>query len=198
MIKKCQLFLLSLLWAGSLWVGPAQATLLTMEDIPGGSLQNKVDAMPVYKGFSFSGTFNWIDLVGGFWNFGAHSGEFGLLNNYGGPGFITRSDLSDFSFDGLWAKRWDTPIDSGGPFALIGDIKGYNNGNEVWSIDTGLNGSYQFIAGQLPPIDQLRINLGNYFLVDDMVFTKLSEPYSVALFGLGLLGFALLRRRQQQ
>jgi hypothetical protein len=193
MIRKNQLLLLSLLWMSS-----AQATLLTMEDIPGGSLQNNVGAMPVYKGLSFSGTFNWIDLVGGFWNFGAHGGEFGLLNNYGGPGFITRPDLSDFSFDGLWAKQWDTPIESGGPVALIGNIKGFNNGNEVWSVDTGLNGSYQFIAGQLPPIDELYINLGNYFLIDDLAYTKLPEPSPVVLFGLGLLAFAFLRRRQPQ
>jgi hypothetical protein len=197
MIKKSQLCLLSLLWAGSLWVGPAQAILLTMDDIPGGSLQNQVDAMPVYKGLSFSATFNWIDLVGGAWNYGAHSGDFGLLNNYGGTGYITRPDLSDFSFDGVWAKKWDTPLDSGGPITLIGDIKGYNNGNQVWSINTGLNGSYQFIAGQTAPIDELRISLGNHFLIDDLAYTKLSEPYPVALFGLGLLGFAVLRRRQK-
>jgi hypothetical protein len=190
MIKKSQLLMLSLLWAGS-----AQATLLTMEDIPGGSLQNRVDAMPVYRGFSFSGTFNWIDLVGGSWDFGAHSGEFGLLNNYGGPGTVTRSDFSDFSFDGLWAKKWDTLLDSGGPASLFGNLKGFNNGVEVWSIDTGLNGSYQFIEGFSAPIDELRIALGNYFLIDDLEFTKLPEPQPVALFGLGLFFLAALRRK---
>jgi hypothetical protein len=40
----------------------ANATLLTFEDIPGGSTHYSLDWMPVYKGFNFSRPLAWIDV----------------------------------------------------------------------------------------------------------------------------------------
>jgi len=190
--KFCQLFLLS-----SICMGSAHAATLTFDDVPGGSIQDSNGNMPTYQGFDFSFTLDWIDLVESTsWPFGAHSGDFALLNNNSGVGTITRSDLSDFTFDGLWAKQWATSPESGGAASLFGTIKGFNNGLEVWSIDTALNGSYQFIGGQAQQIDELHLGLGDHFLVDDIALAvPEADTWTMLLAGLGLVGAAARRRR---
>lgn len=155
--------------------------------------------MPTYQGFDFSYTLDWINSVGSNWPFGAHSGEFAILNNNNGVGIITKADLSDFSFDGLWAKLWGTAPESGGSASLFGTIQGYNNGVEVWSFDTALNGSYQFIGGQAQQIDELRLGLGDNFLVDDIALNQgtnsIPEPSVISLFGVGFACFRLSKAR---
>lgn len=197
MKKSSKLFLLlSFLFASS-----AQAIVLTFDDIPGGSTQNNFgDINAPYQGFNFSSTLDWIDLVGSGWSYGAHSGDFAILNNNGGVGSITKADLSDFSFDGLWAKQWSTGPQSGGSANLFGTIKGFNNGLEVWSINTALNGSYQYFAGQSQMIDDLQLGFGNHFLVDDIALNQSSnnvpEPSTLLLLSLGFLGLGIAKSRR--
>jgi hypothetical protein len=72
----------------------ANATLLTFEDIPGGSNSNEFGDMPVYKGFNFSLPLAWIDVASTSPSpYGAHSGEFGIFNNatFVGTGIITEA-----------------------------------------------------------------------------------------------------------
>jgi hypothetical protein len=97
------------------------------------------------------------------WNFGTVSGEFGLVNNNFGVGVITAIDSSDFYFGGVWAKKWDTGIDSGGNDSLFGYMKGMNDGQVVWEVSTGLNGSYKFFEAQNTSIDALQLGFGNNF-----------------------------------
>jgi hypothetical protein len=137
---------------------------LTFDDVPGGSNQNMFGGMPIYNGFSFSTTLDWIDVEGSpSWNFGAHSGDFALLNNSSGVGSIVNATAADFKFDGLWAKTWNTPKESGGPDNLLGTLSGYNNGGQVWSIATSLNGSYEFYVAQLGLIAEFGLDFGNHF-----------------------------------
>jgi len=198
--KQLRIFLLGL---AMLVPNYANATLLTFDDVPGGSTQQSHGDMPTYQGFNFSFTLDWIDVVDSPWNYGAHSGDFTILNNNGGIGIITAADAGDFTFDGLWAKRWETGIDSGGNDLLFGTIQGYNNGQLVWTVATSLNGSYEHYAAQAGAIDELKLGFGNFFLADDICLNggncavpTVAEPTPLALLGFGLLGFGLVRRRR--
>lgn len=205
MIKKLTL-LLFLLTTFS-----ANATLLTFEDIPGGSDPNSFDSMPVYKGFNFSPDLFWIDVASTSpAPYGAHSGDFSIFNNdkFVGTGIITEAAGGDFTFDGLWAKTFGTDPESGGDDSLFGSLSGYNNGREVWNVATSLNGSYELYEAQKGLIDELRLGFGINFLVDDIELNGSSlpslpsvpavpVPAAVWLFGtamIGLFGFAKRRK----
>lgn len=177
------------------------ASTLTFDDIPGGSVQNTYADVGTYEGFAFSSNLDWIDVVDSTWNFGAVSGDFALLNNNSGIGTITEQSGADFTFDGLWAKSWATGPESGGVDSLLGTLSGYNNGSLVWSVATSLNGSYEFYAAQLGLIDELRLGFGNYFLVDNLSLNGVSGvsnvplPAALFMFAPALLGFMGFRRR---
>lgn len=181
----------------------AHAVTLDFENIPG-SVINSNGNMPTYQGFNFSSTLDWIDTNpdnGGGWSYGTHSGNFTLLNNNYGVGFITAADNSDFTFDGLWAKKWSTQPESGGADSLFGFIEGWKDNTLVWSVDTSLNGSFEYYAAQAGSIDQLVLGFGNSFLVDDLVLNAAApvpEPstYALMIGGLGLVGLMASRRKK--
>ena len=186
----------------------AHAVVLTFDDVPGGSTSNTFGEMPAnngqpdYQGFVFSRNLDWIDTIGSSWNYGAVSGEFTLLNNNAGVGSVTAADGGDFTFDGLEAKAWATAIDSGGAASVFGSLSGWNNGVEVWSLSTALNGSFQHFAAQAGAIDELRLGFGDFFLVDDLALNEETSPIPVPaslplLAGALGLGGAFLRRRKK-
>ena len=175
----------------------SSAALLTFDDVPGGSIQYTYGDMPTYQGFNFSSTLDWIDLVDSPWNYGAISGDFGLVNIDGGTGIVTEANNADFTFDGLWAKKWNTPVDSGGTDSLFGLLSGYNDGILIWQVDTGLNGSYEYYGAQTGAIDELRLGFSGTFLVDDITLTSaVPVPAAAWLFGSGLLALAGISRRK--
>lgn len=180
----------------------ASATLITFDNIAGGSVQNSFSQVGVHAGYNISTNLHWIDVVNSGWNFGAVSGDFALLNNYSGVGIITATNNADFYFGGIWAKRWATAPNSGGADNLSGFLRGMKNNQVVWQVTTGLNGSYKFFGAQNFAIDQLELGFGNHFLADNLTLTReltpnvnVPEPSSVAILGLGLLGLLRLRKK---
>ena len=190
-------------------VGQVRASILTFDDVPGGSLQSSTGDMPPYQGFIFSTQLDWVDLKGPInyaRNFGAHSGEFAIHNSsWSGLMVIEDQNGDDFTFDGLWAKKWNTPKQSGGTDALFGTLSGLNNGNKIWSVSTGLNGSYEYYGAQAGLIDTLVLGFagwpGGQFLVDDITLnaSPVPEPSPLVLWtGLGIMGLFAVRRRRKQ
>jgi hypothetical protein len=158
------------------------ATFITFDDIPS---RRQNDDFPVYfhKGFDFSGNLFWIDVEGSYeqdWAFGAHSGEFALLNVALSQGSIRRMTRDDFTFDGLWAKKWRTAPESGGEDSLFGHLTGRRDGEVVWTIDTGLHGSYKYFEPQPGLIDELILGFGSAFLVDDILLNAQTVETPVA------------------
>ena len=176
----------------------SSAAVLTFDDVPGGSIKGSYGDMPTYQGFTFSSTLDWIDVEDPSTSryYGAHSGDFALTNNESGAGIIIEASTTDFTFDGLWAKKSRTTPNSGGADSLFGTLTGYNDGNLVWELATGLNGSYEYYAAQAGLIDQLRLDFGNLFLVDDLELNTVPVPAAAWLFGSGLIAlFGIARRR---
>lgn len=179
-----------------LFTTSSQAAILTFDDIPGQS-QNSYGAIGNYQGYNFGATnslnrLDWIDTVGSKWNNGSVSGDYTMLNNFSGSGIITDQNNSDFSFDGLWAKTW------GNARARTAYIRGFNNGSVIWTSQITLNSQFTYFSGVSGLIDELRLDLGNYFLVDNLALNEttqsVSEPASLALFGLGILTLVGIRR----
>jgi len=184
-----------------LLMGTAQATLLTFDDVPGGSIQDNCGSMSIYRGFDFTtdprAALAWIDVEGSPWNFGAHSGDFALLCNNTYVGIVSDAGGADFTFGGLWAKVYGTAPESGGVDSLAGTLSGYNDGEPIWTVDTNLNGSYEYYGAQAGAIDELHLGFGDYFLMDDLLLNPIPEPSTLTLLVLGLLGIAFYGRRRR-
>ncbi len=208
MMKSMACFPFLFLAVMLLGVGQAHAGLLTFDDVT--SIQNSYGIMPTiapgYKGFIFapetlpeSGNDQllWIDVVGSSDNYGAISGNFALYNHFGGTGGIREQNGSDFTFDGLWAKKWGTDPESGGIDSLSGTLSGWNNGIKLWSVDTSLNESYEHYGAQVDAIDELRLGLGSKFLVDDLTLNVVPTPgaFLLGCLGLGAAGMRLRKRK---
>jgi hypothetical protein len=178
------------------YVGVGNAVVITFDDVPG-AVQNGYGPIGLnYHGFDFGATnqenrMDWIDTVGSSFPYGAHSGDFTMLNNYGGDAIITQTGGGTFTFTGLWIKGWSNASSDGYVEGIVNSVVQYHT-----TLVTG--STFGYVTGSAAPIDQLRIS-ASLFLVDDLELNgqqqSLPEPGTFLLLGLGLMGLAGVRKR---
>ncbi|MCP4984937.1 MAG: PEP-CTERM sorting domain-containing protein [Colwellia sp.] len=186
----------------------ASAELITFDDVPNGSIPQNNRPLAQYAGFTFS-NLNWVDVSDNSYNYGAVSGDFAMLSmTFGEVNTIKAADDSDFYFGGLWAKSWGRTPESSGVDTSWGFMRGKKSNQVVWEVAVSLNGSYEFLEAQNNAIDELEFDFYSVsysplgFLVDDLTLsnqlassTDVSEPSSLAILGLGLLGLMRFRKK---
>lgn len=176
----------------------AQATLIDFESTGTRGNVNALDY--AIDGFVFNNTLDNIDIsASSSWQGTgpAYSGSFAALNNYGGTGEITKAGGGTFSFESLWLKSWYNSESTG-------TISGWLNGVQVGSVSSVRNANWTQLTGNFANIDSLKINFGNFFLLDNISLNSANvspvpepETYAMLLVGLGLMG-GIARRRKQK
>ncbi len=176
----------------------AQATLIDFEST--GTPGNYNQLNYAIDGFVFNHTLDNIDISAGSpWQGTgpARSGSFAALNNYGGIGEVTKAGGGTFSFESLWLRSWQGTTSSG-------IISGWLNGVQVGSVGGVRTTTWAQFTGNFASIDTLRIDFGNFFLLDDISLNSANispvpepETYAMLLAGLGLMG-GMARRRKQK
>ncbi|MGD8837641.1 MAG: PEP-CTERM sorting domain-containing protein [Desulfobacteraceae bacterium] len=181
-------------------MGVASATILTFDDHPD-TAQNSWGRIGSYGGFDFgcsnsNNRLEWIDTVSSSWDYGAISGDFTMVNAFHGSGIITSSSGGLFTFDGLWSRIWGT-----NPINRKVNIDGYLDGTLVWSSSYTLTQAWSHLAGGSGLIDELYLNYGTNFLVDNLALNKSGsiptpEPSTMLLLGSGMVGLVGAARKK--
>jgi hypothetical protein len=152
----------------------------------------------VYNGFQFGSTsaFDRIDVIRlPFADRVAHSPNSSVLNNDTGSAVITAEGGGLFSFGSVWVTSFNPAYNFG-----LREIKGFRGGYEVASVTVDLNGEWQRVVGGFSDIDRLELQLGDFFLFDDLALNEpapaVPEPSTLLLLGSAVLGLTSLRRRR--
>lgn len=176
----------------------SQATIINFDDlIPPGTYGPSTGNGFVDYGFAFSRNMDAIDVSDWRWSRGVgagHSGLFAALNNYAGDMVMTQVGGGSFSVQDLWLNGWLGTANS-----VV--IDGLLNNVVTNSVAVSFSTPWQHVDLNFSAVDTLRIGAPSwYFLVDDIqvngAASRIPEPATLALFGLGLAALGVARQRR--
>ena len=186
------------LWTAIAAIGFATpGSAATMIDFETNGVTHSVYPYYTMQGFTDSGYFfsNNSDIVdigtGAPWEQGAVSGNFALLNDYGGELMMTKAGGGNFDLASFFIKGW---------YGSTGDqtLTAWRGGTIVSQFNYQLGADWTKIMPGLRNIDAVSLNTDrNIVLVDDIsIAAAVPEPASWAMMilGFGMIGWAMRRR----
>ncbi len=174
-------------------VSISNATVLNFEGLTTSQVQNITTNNQGYGGFTWDA--GWYLYNDNFYNTPAHSGDYGIVNNFGtNPLGLSIASSNTFDFNGAWISGWH--------FNAPSQVKaqGFDNlGNLVaetnWmAVTVGVN---TYLASSFNNVTRVDFLGGGYFTIDDFTYNNESapvpEPTTMLLFGTGLAGLLGIR-----
>ena len=198
-MKIFKLFLIGILLVGL--VEASHADILDFEGLTTSDAESLLLNNQGYGGFMWDS--GWYLFDDNYYSTPAHSGNYGIVNNYGtDPIGLSIISSSSFNFMGAWVAAWD--------FNAPSQIKAqgfdqFDNliGETDWlTISSNAN---TFLEANFTNVYRINFVGGQYFTIDDFTFEPLQggqtgapvpEPGTMVLMGLGFISLVGIGRKK--